>query len=92
MASTITATVAQERAAADGHELGCFETALELIVEAADAEGVRLCGDINETWRGMANAERAHMWMNSGRIACHCAGDGPATFTGRRAYPLPSED
>lgn len=86
----ITATREQELEALAPHDEGCKDWALELIVEAAAAKGVELVGDINETWNGMANAERAHMWMSNGTIECHCE-RAPEGFTGRRAYPEPEE-
>ena len=85
----ITATREQEIEAAGQHEIGCFDWALELIVEAAAEQGVQLAGDINETWNGMANAERAHLWMSSGKIECHC--EGLTVVGARRAFAGPDE-
>lgn len=78
----------REEAAAEaiGHEIGCLQVALELITEAAAAEGTRLDGDIDELWKGMAGADRARVWLTNGTIECWCEGDDVPGFTGRRRF------
>lgn len=54
------------------HQLGCFEWALEEMIEEAAAEGIVLAGEAEETWHGMSNVNRYHLDLIEGTRECHC--------------------
>lgn len=53
MLNQLTTDTATTTAEALPHSLGCFEAALERVVErAADTEGLTFAGDVYEVWHG----------------------------------------